>query len=225
MTAGGTKLIIAQVSDGLVALEAATGKHVWEVVNAGGSRYKAATPITSGDMLIYLDGPAKAVKLEKEGDKFVAKTQWTVPENPVQFNTPVLRDGLLFGLSGRHDLFCIDTKTEKTAWISPAPRIGGAVAAPDRGDKSGDKGKGKGKGRGFGRGAADAGYGSLVDAGSVLIALSPAAQLIVFEPSGKEFKQVASYKVSDTPVYAYPVISGNRIYIKDQDSVALFTIE
>jgi outer membrane protein assembly factor BamB len=227
MTASGTKLIIAQVSDGLVALEAASGKLVWEVVNEGGSRYKAATPIVDGDTLIYLDGPAKAVKLTKEGDKFVAKTLWTVPENAVQFNTPVLREGLLVGLSGRHDLFCINTETKKTAWTSPATRIGGAGAPPDRGNQGdGNQGsKGKGRGRGFGRGAADAGYGSVVDAGSVFMALTPSSNLVVFEPTDKEFKQLASYKVSDTPIYAYPVVSGNRIYVKDSDSVTLWTIE
>jgi outer membrane protein assembly factor BamB len=232
MTAAGTKLIIAQVSDGLVALEAATGKHVWEVISSGGSRYKAATPIVNGDTLIYLDGPTKAVKLTKEGDKFVAKTEWTVQENPVQFNTPVLRDGLLIGLSGRHDIFCVDTKTEKTAWTAPAPRIASSsnnAPPPDRGDKGNKGGKGGKGGRGFGGGGsgmrADAGYGSIVDAGDVLMSLTPSAQLIVFEPSDKEFKQLASYKVSDTTVYAYPVVSENRIYVKDQDSIALWTIE
>jgi outer membrane protein assembly factor BamB len=225
MTAGDTKLIVAQVSDGLVALEAKTGKLLWEVVNSGGSRYKAATPIVSGDTLIYLDGPAKAVKLAKEGDKFVAKTEWTVQENPVQFNTPILRDGLLIGLSGRHELFCVDTKTEKTVWTTPAPRFAAAgnTPPPDRSDKGDKRGKG---GRGGGGGMrADAGYGSVVDAGSVLMAITPAAQLIVFEPSATEFKQLASYKVSQSPVYAYPVVSENRIYVKDQDSVSLWTVE
>ena len=69
------------------------------------------------------------------------------------------------------------------------------------------------------------GYGSVVDAGSVLFALTPAAQLIVFEPTGEKYKQIASYKVADGGTYAYPVISGNRIFIKDKDSLALWTIE
>ncbi len=58
----------------------------------------------------------------------------------------------------------------------------------------------------------------------MLLALTPAAQLIVFAPSDKEFKQVASYKVADSPTYAYPVVAGNRLYIKDQNSLTLWTI-
>jgi len=70
-----------------------------------------------------------------------------------------------------------------------------------------------------------AGYGSVVDAGSVLLALSPASQLVVFEPSDKEFKQLASYKVADSETFAYPIASGNRLFIKDKDSVTLWTVE
>ena len=69
------------------------------------------------------------------------------------------------------------------------------------------------------------GYGSIVDASTVLFVLTPAQQLTVFEPTDKEFKELASYKVADTDTYAYPVISGNRVYVKDADSVALWTIE
>ena len=82
-------------------------------------------------------------------------------------------------------------------------------------------------GRGRGRGWANPanGYGSVVDAGSVLMALSPEGQLVVFEPDAKEFKLVASYKVADGGTYAYPIVAGNRIYVKDKDSVTMWTIE
>lgn len=36
---------------------------------------------------------------------------------------------------------------------------------------------------------------------------------------------LARIKVADSPTYAYPVLAGNRIYIKDQDSVTLWTVE
>ena len=69
------------------------------------------------------------------------------------------------------------------------------------------------------------GEGTIVDAGSVLFALTPSAQLIVFEASDKEFKQLASYKVAAGQTHAYPVASGNRIFIKDKDSLTLWIVE
>jgi outer membrane protein assembly factor BamB len=76
--------------------------------------------------------------------------------------------------------------------------------------------------RGGGRGG---GYGSIVDAGPVLFALTPASQLIAFAPGGTAYTELARFKVADSPTHAYPVVSGRRIFIKDQDSVTLWTIE
>jgi hypothetical protein len=38
---------------------------------------------------------------------------------------------------------------------------------------------------------------------------------------------VAKYKVApaDSQVWSYPIISGNRVFVKDKDSVTLWTIE
>jgi hypothetical protein len=82
---------------------------------------------------------------------------------------------------------------------------------------------GERRGRG-GRGGGG-GYGSIVDAGSVLMVLTPASELVVYEPSATEFKELARYKVAETPTYAYPVVSGNRIFVKDQNAVALWAVE
>ena len=64
-----------------------------------------------------------------------------------------------------------------------------------------------------------------MDGGSVLLALTPASQLIVFAPSEKQYTEQAKIKVADTPTYAYPVVSGNRVFVKDQESVTLWTVE
>jgi hypothetical protein len=57
-----------------------------------------------------------------------------------------------------------------------------------------------------------------------MIALSSTSNLIVFKPEGEAYTRLAVIKVSDSPVYAYPVLSGNRIFIKDSDSVIMFTV-
>ena len=69
------------------------------------------------------------------------------------------------------------------------------------------------------------GFGSIVDAGTVMLSLTPGGQLIVFDPNTPEFKVLASFKVADTATHAYPIVSGNRIFIKDKESVILWTVE
>jgi hypothetical protein len=55
--------------------------------------------------------------------------------------------------------------------------------------------------------------------------LTPASELIAFEPSDKAYHELARIKVAETPTHAYPVVSGNRVFIKDQDSVTLWTVQ
>jgi outer membrane protein assembly factor BamB len=156
----------------------------------------AVTPIIDGDVVIY-SGQGKgtaAVKIEKQGDAFAPKQLWTNADVSSGFATPVLKDGLLFGLSNRASFFCLDARTGKTLWTSPA--------------RKGERG-----------------FGSIVDAGQVLLALTPSAELIALKPSDKEFSQLASIKLSDAQPYAYPVVSGNRVYIKGQESVSMYTLE
>jgi outer membrane protein assembly factor BamB len=261
LTLGATKLIIAQTEAKLIAVDAADGKLVWEEQGArgpgggggrgmGGRDYKAATPIVDGQTIITAGRGLKAVKLEKEGGNVVAKELWSNPDKSIQFNTPALRNGLVFGLTQNNELFCLNAKDGQIAWTAPFPGspapggsgnraalngsalrgVFGAVPAaePPPGRPPGGPGPGapggarRGMGGGMGGGG---GYGSIVDAGPVLFALTPSAQLIVFEPNDKEFKQVASYKVAPNSTHAYPVASRNRIFIKDKDSVTLWTVE
>ena len=60
----------------------------------------------------------KAVKIEKAGNAFEGKPLWSNGEVGVQFDTPVVHDGLIFGISDRDRLFCLDAATGKTAWSS-----------------------------------------------------------------------------------------------------------
>ena len=216
-TVDGTKMIVAETAAKIVGINASDGKLLWETpFPKQGRSYNACTPIASGQTVIYSGGGrgTKAIKLEKLGDAFAVKELWSNAENAVQFNTPVVKNGSVFGLSATDVLFCLSAETGKAAWTKPFPKPTGD--AP-----SGGGGGGGGGGMMRGR----TGYGSIVDAGSVLVALIPAAQLIVFEPSDKEFKQLAAYKVGDSDTYAYPLLSGKRIFIKDKESVILWTVE
>jgi hypothetical protein len=67
--------------------------------------------------------------------------------------------------------------------------------------------------------------GEVLDAGPVLLALTSDMNLVAFQPSGKGFMEVAHYQVADSATWAAPIISGNRVFVKDQNSLTLWTIE
>jgi outer membrane protein assembly factor BamB len=219
----GTNIVIAETDDHVVGIRAADGQPVWQMeYRVQGRGYNAATPIVDGQTIILTGSNrgAKAVRLEKQGDEFVEKELWTNSDNSVQFNTPVLKDDLIFGLSNRDVLFCINATSGETAWTAPLGEPAAAEPARPPAEERPQGGRG-GRGR---RGRGGGGYGSIVDVGSALMALTPRSQLIVFEPGNTEFKQTASYKVADGQTYAYPIVSGNRVFVKDQDSVAMWAI-
>jgi outer membrane protein assembly factor BamB len=196
-TIAGAKVIVAQSDKRLVVVNSTDGKLLWETPFAGSGMggMNSATPILDGQTLVF-SGTArgtKAVKLDKQGGALSAAELWTNRDNSIQYNSPVLKGGLIFGLSNRDVLFCINEKDGTTAWTS---QITGKR-----------------------------GYGSIVDAGTALALLTPAGNLVAFEPSGKEFKQLAIYKVADGDTVAYPVLTGNQIFVKDKDSVTLWTVD
>ena len=242
VTVGGTKLIVASTESKTVAVKAGDGTLAWESGGGGdqgggrgmgGRDYKAATPMVDGQNIITAGRGLTALKLAMDGGKVVATDLWSNPDQSVQFNTPALKDGMIYGLTPNNSLFCVSASDGKTVWIAafPGGAPGGGRAGLDRSLAlplfgQADPGRrGPGGRRGGGMGGGGGGYGSIVDAGSVLLALTPSAQLIVFAPGEKEFKQIASYKVSDNQTHAYPIASGNRIFIKDRDSVTLWTLE
>ena len=197
LMAQGTKQIVTLTEKSIVGVGAADGKLLWQLPFAPQRRaYNAATPIVDGQTVIFTGAGrgTKAVKIEKQGDDFVAKELWSNPEVATQFNTPVLKDGLLFGLTNRGNLFCINAQTGRTAWTDATQR--------DRG-----------------------GFAAILDADSTILALPSNSELIAFKPSDKEYTELARLKVADTPTYAYPVISGDRIFIRDQETLTLWIIE
>jgi outer membrane protein assembly factor BamB len=199
LTLGTTKALVAETNGSVVAVNAADGKLLWKTPFASGRmQYNACTPMVDGQTVIYSGQGrgTKAVKIEKQGDEVTAKDLWS-SDLAVKFNTPVVKNGMMYGISDRDILFCVNLENGKTAWTTS---LGGG-------------------------GGRNSGYGSVVDAGPVLFALNPSGQLIVFEPSDKEFKEVTRYKVGKSATYAYPILSGNRVFVKDGDSVTLYTIE
>jgi hypothetical protein len=49
--------------------------------------------------------------------------------------------------------------------------------------------------------------------------------LIVAKSSRTAFEPIKRYTVADSATWAQPAISGNRVFIKDASSVALWTVD
>jgi len=195
LTVDGTKQVVTLTAKSVIGVSLADGKLLWQLPFVPmGRAYNAATPIVDGQTVIYTGAGrgTRAVKIEAEGDSFAAKELWSNPDVAPQYNTPVLKNGLLFGLSDRGRLFCINAENGQTAWLDETAH-----------------------GRGF---------AAMLDVGPCLVALPSTSEMIAFEPSAEGYKELAKIKVAETENYAHAVIAGDRIIVKDQNSLTLWTL-
>jgi len=195
MVVNNTKIIVVQTKTNMVGIAVADGKLLWKIPSPAERRfYNSATPIIHDQTVIFTGQGTgtRAVTIQKNGNNFIATERWRNEDLGTAYNTPVLKDGWLFGLSDRGKLFCMNAETGKTAWID------------DTDYKN---------------------FGSILDAGSIMLALPSNSELIVFKPDSKEFTEVAHINVADTPTYAHPVIAGKSIFVKDEESLAMLVIE
>jgi len=195
-TVEGTKQIVTPTEKSIVGIRVADGKLLWQFpFSPPGRAYNAATPIVDKQTIIITGAGrgTKCLKIERQGDDFAVRELWSNPDLATQFNTPVLKDDLLFGLSNRNNLYCINAQTGQTAWTDE-------TACGSRG------------------------FGAIVGTGSCLIALTNDSDLIVFKPDGRAYSEIKRYKVAETVTNAHPIVAGNRVFIKDQETVTMWTL-
>jgi outer membrane protein assembly factor BamB len=195
MTVNGKKQIIDLTSKNLIGFDPEDGKLLWSYpVPVENRFYNSASPVIDGQTVIITGQGqgTKALKIQKQGDAFVATELWKNAELGTKWNTPVLKDGFLYGLSDGRKLFCMNAATGKTAWIDTKLHND---------------------------------FGTIVDAGSVIIALPQTSNLVVFKPDEKAYTEVATIKVAETPTYSYPLLAGNKLFVKDKESLAMMIVK
>jgi outer membrane protein assembly factor BamB len=65
---------------------------------------------------------------------------------------------------------------------------------------------------------------AILRAGDLLFILKEDAELIVARSGAKGFETVRTYSVADSATWAQPTLSGNRLFVKDVASLALWTL-
>jgi outer membrane protein assembly factor BamB len=66
---------------------------------------------------------------------------------------------------------------------------------------------------------------SLINTGKYLLALTTDSTLYVLPPNAAGFAPVAQYSVAKSPVWAHPLVTGDHIIVKDETSLASFSIK
>ncbi len=187
MMIGKEKILVVQTETNLIGVSM-NGKLLWQLPTPGERRfYNSSTPVINGQNIVVAGQGlgTKSIKVAKTGDEYTLTENWANPDYGVSFNTPLLKDGYLYGHEARlGKLFCLNAETGETCWAD--------TTAHNR-------------------------FASTLDLGNEILSLAANGKMLIYEPNPEKYEEKTTYKVSDTDVYAHPVIAGNSIYTKDQE--------
>ena len=192
----GERQVITLTQENLVGVSAATGQLLWRRPYAVRATRNAVTPIVQRGVVIVSG-------LEKSVIAFTPTKQsaeWVLKD--VWENAEITMDmstGVVIG----------DTL------YGFSPRNSGQFFALDVRN-------GKTLWLGPGRQAANA---AVVGGGNVWFALEDDAELVVVRANAGRLEEIRRYAVAETATWAQPVLSGNRLLVKDISSVALWTFD
>lgn len=113
------EVLVAQTETDLIGVSL-DGKLLWKIPSPAERRfYNCSTPVIDGqNVIITGQGPGtRSFKIEKSGNEFTYSENWNNPDFGGSFNTPVLKDGFLYGNGAQFGkLYCVNAKTGETAW-------------------------------------------------------------------------------------------------------------
>ena len=66
---------------------------------------------------------------------------------------------------------------------------------------------------------------AIVNAGTTILSLQNDAELVVLPSSRTGFEPVQRYEVAESSTWTQPTLAGNRVYVKDIESLTLWTVE
>jgi outer membrane protein assembly factor BamB len=220
----------------LTAFDAATGAEKWS--------WKGDGPAYASPIVVDLAGTRQVVTQSRNNIGGVAAATgdllWKIPyttQYTQNIVTPaVYRDTLIFSGIGNPVIGVKVLKhgsewTTETVWQNKdfsmymsSPVVGGDLLFGFTERKRGQffclkAGDGATLWTSEGRQADNA---AIVAASSVLLILTPDANLIVARQSAKAFELLRKYSVADSPTWAHPVVLGRGILIKDATNLALW---
>ncbi|MGB7220594.1 MAG: PQQ-binding-like beta-propeller repeat protein [Vicinamibacterales bacterium] len=192
---GGVHQIVSITQGKVVGVDAATGTLLWERPFVSGNFTNSMTPLLYGQTLV-IGGAGGATHAFT-----VARTnnQWTTTNAWESADAPLrLSNALVVG-----DAVFGLTSRNMGQYFSLDAKTGKTLWTSDP------------------RQAAQA---AIVRAGNVVMSLQDDGNLVVFRSGPAAFETLKKYKVAEAETWTQPALSGNRIFVKDVSTLALWTL-
>lgn len=193
--AGGTRQIITQTQKHIVGVALATGQTLWKVPFTTAYDQNAVTPVVYKDLVIF-SGENKGTAALRITKQGAAWQAVEVWKNPDI--SMYMSSPVLVG----DTLYGLSHRNKGMFFALDAATGKTRWTSPPR----------------------QAENAAIIAAGPLLFMLTSEAKLIVAEASPAAFKPVRTFEVATSATWAHPVVLGDRVLIKDVQSLALVKI-
>jgi outer membrane protein assembly factor BamB len=192
----GTRQIVTQTQEKLVGIDAASGALLWEQPFASSNFTNSLTPVVVGQTVIIANNakPTTAYAVTRENNRWVARVAW---EN-MEAQIGRLSNAVVAG----NTLFGLTSRNAGQYFAVDTSNGKTLWTSEPR----------------------QAGNAAIATAGDVVLSLEEDGELVIFRRAGAAFQPVKRYQIADSETWAQPAIVGNRIFVKDVSTLALWTI-
>jgi outer membrane protein assembly factor BamB len=193
---GGTRQVITFSQDSLVGVDAATGQLLWRVPFTARSITNSITPLVYGGQMVIVSGQGKPL------------TAYTIAKRNGQWAADLAWENPQLSLSFSNAVLVGDAVFSMSAMNSGQFFWADAKTGKTLWTSS----------------PRQAGNAAIVRAGKLLFVLKDDAELMVARSNPGGFEPIKTYTVADSATWPAPAISGNRIFVRDISTVALWTV-
>jgi outer membrane protein assembly factor BamB len=195
VTLGGVRQVVTLTDKNVVGIAAVDGKLLWKFPWPDEWNENIVTPLLYKDLLIFSGVRRGTVALR------VAKTgaEWSAKEAWANADIAMYMSSPV--LDGDH-LYGMSAKKKGQFFCMEAAT--GKLRWTTTG-REGDS-------------------SAVLGSGNLLLILTSDASLVVARKNPQAFEQLGKYSVADSKTYAHPVVIGNRILVRDDTSLALWSL-
>jgi outer membrane protein assembly factor BamB len=185
---GGRRQVIAFMVEGLMGIAPEDGRLLWRVPLKTTFARHVTTPVVSGDMVIVSSHEFGliGVRIETKDSGLTAGVTWTNKQAAINFASPVMVDGYLYGVGPAKNLVCVDAQNGRIAWSKDGLFTSAA-------------------------GKAHAGF---LVAGRNLLVLTDAGELMLIVCDPTQYRESGRVQVCGAN-WCNPAYADGRIYVRD----------
>ncbi len=193
---GGTRHLLVFSQQNFVGVNPSNGELLWSVPFESRSTTNSITPLVIGNTVVVSGQgkPLTAYTISNKGGKWSADLAWENAQLSMSFSNGVVVGDAIFSMS--------PLNSGQFFWADVKTGKTLWVSEPRQG-----------------------GNAAITRSGDLLFVLKDDGTLMVGKATpGAAFEPLKSYTVATSATWAPPVISGNRIFVKDVETLALWTL-